>query len=248
MGHAALSIGAKAAFALIAILVSACAQAAPCTAQSGDVTAALVELYTANDCGACLQADRWLSGLGKRDGVLPFALHVDFGDYTGTKQGVSRRQRKLTVLQRMALVYTPQVMLQGRDFRGWDTGAFDREAAQINAKMPRVRIRLDIVSLGSAAMTVRAAAEPPGGGILHVAAPSPSLYLAAFETQGGRRLILEWQGPFAPTIERELPLLPGAGPGQSGVAAFARDRRSGEVLQALALPACPDTFGYIRPK
>jgi len=223
-------------------------QAGQCVAQSDTQTTALIELYTADDCGACVRANRWLSGLWERDGVLPFALHVDYGDYTGTKRNAFRRQSKLTPGQRTALVYSPRVMLQGRDFRGWDTGGLDRAAAKINATTARVRIRLEIVSLGSVSMTVRAAAQPAGAGGTGAASPPPFLYLAGFETQTRRRLILEWQGPFGSPIERELALLPRAAPAQSGVAAFALDPGSREVLQALALSACPDTFGYIRPK
>ena len=55
---------------------------------------------------------------------MPLALHVDYWDYIGwkdpyAKREFSLRQRKLSQLQRMALVYTPQVVLQGRDFRAW---------------------------------------------------------------------------------------------------------------------------------
>jgi len=37
----------------------------------------------------------------------------------------------------------------------------------------------------------------------------------------------------------DLPLLPKAVPGHSGVAAFVQNRRTAQVLQALMLPACP---------
>lgn len=220
----------------------ASAQADKCSAQSGAHTAALVELYTADDCSACLPADRWLVALGTRaptDRLLAFALHVDYGDYTGAKRGVFPRQRKLTRLQRMALVYTPQMMLQGIDFRGWDTSAFDEAVARINAQAARASLGLEIVSLGSEAMTIRATAELAASAMKDDAV----LYLAAYEAQPERRLILEWQGPFALAdrrlaLARQLPLLPKALPGRSGAAGFVQNRRTGEVLQALALPAC----------
>jgi hypothetical protein len=41
------------------------------------------------------------------------------------------------------------------------------------------------------------------------------------------------------TERRQLPLLPKAVPANSGVVAFVQNRRTGEVLQALMLPACP---------
>ena len=111
------------------------APGAQCKARSGAGTAALVELYTSQGCSSCPPADRWLSTLGGRfaaERVVPLSLHVDYWDYLGwkdpyAKRRFSERQRKLSVLQRMALVYTPQVVVQGRDFRSWNTARFDAE-------------------------------------------------------------------------------------------------------------------------
>ena len=87
-----------------------------------------------------------------------------------------------------------------------------------------------------------------------------ALYLATYQnrlsskvTAGENRgrtlahdfVVLEWQGPFgfdpqARLLERrDLALVPKAVPGDSGVVAFVQNRRTGEVLQALMLPACP---------
>ena len=57
-------------------------------------------------------------------------------------------------------------------------------------------------------------------------------------------VVFEWLGPIAFSggridERRALPLLPGATPAHSGVAAFVQNRRTAEVLQALMLPACP---------
>ena len=57
-------------------------------------------------------------------------------------------------------------------------------------------------------------------------------------------MVLQWAGPFdfkgAKLVERQrLPLLPKAVPAHSGVVAFVQNRASGEILQALMLPACP---------
>ena len=116
---------------LLGALLAFPVHAARCVAQSGPGTTALVELYTSEGCSSCPPAERWLSGLGSRYApgtLVPLALHVDYWDYIGWKdpygkREFSLRQRKLTQLQRMALVYTPQVMLQGRDFRGWTSSA-----------------------------------------------------------------------------------------------------------------------------
>lgn len=224
------------------MLLVASSQAAQCETESAPHTAALVELYTAEACSACRAAEQWLSGLAQRtppERIVPFALHVDYGDYTGAKRQVFSRQRKLTLRQRMALVYTPQVLLQGRDYRGWGTNAFDAAAAQINALPARARLRLQIASLGSDALHIRAVAELADAATMRDA----GLYLAAYEARARSRVILEWQGPFGFTeprlaLQRTLPLLPKALPSRSGLAGFVQNRRTGEVLQALMLPAC----------
>jgi hypothetical protein len=231
------------------------AEAGQCKAESGPYTAALVELYTSEGCSSCPPADRWLSSLSPPK-VVPIALHVDYWDYIGWKDPYARRefslrQRKLTQQQRLALVYTPQVMLQGRDFRGWGTAAFDEAVARINARPAAARIALELTGSDRAGLRVRARAEL-------LDRTDAVLYLAAYQnrlesrvTAGENRgrilrhdyVVLEWQGPFALAAgrrqeERLLPLLPGAVPTNSGVAAFVQDRRTAEVLQALMLPAC----------
>lgn len=234
---------------LLASLFSLRAQANPCTAQSGESTAALLELYTSQGCTSCPPAERWLSGVGARGDVpgrvVPLALHVDYGDYTGWKErDPHARQRKLTPLQRRALVYSPQVVLQGREFRHWKSAAFERELKRINAQPARARLRLQIQSIKPGTLEVEASAELLRG----AASGDSALYLAAYENKPPSApgyVVLEWLGPFrfdrtGRRVERrELPLLPEAIPGNSGVVGFVQDRRTGEVLQALMLPVCP---------
>lgn len=222
-------------FGLLACLAGPVA--AGCAARSGPDTAALVELYTSAGCSSCPPADRWLSGLAGRAGLVPLALYVDYSDYSGSRD--NRIRRRLTPLQRMALVYTPQVLLQGRDFRAWGTRAFDEALERVNAQPARAAIELSIRAAGERALDVQVAARLLGP----VDKGDAALYLAAF----ANRLIyvvLEWQGPFdiGPGVQLErqhrLPLVPGAAAANSGVAAFIQDRTSAAVLQALALPAC----------
>ena len=250
------------AIALAALLAALDGAAASCSAESGERTTALVELYTSEGCSSCPPADRWLSGLGARgyvpQRVVPLALHVDYWDYIGwkdpyAKRQFSSRQRNLTQLQRLAFVYTPQVMLQGRDFRSWGGAAFDREVQRINASAAKARIALEISAVERQAFVVDVRVELLPGARRDDAA----LYLAAYEnklssavTAGENRghtlahdyVVLEWLGPFSFDAagryadRRVLPLLPRAVPAHSGVVGFVQDRRSLEVLQALMLP------------
>jgi hypothetical protein len=246
------------------ILLAPPAMAMQCAAKSAAGTTALVELYTSEGCDSCPPADRWLSSLGSKgyapDRVVPIALHVDYWDYIGWKdpyarQAFSARQRKMARLARAAAVYTPQVLLQGRDFRDWSSGSFEQQVARINARPARARIALALDARGRDAFEIEATAE-----LLEGLAPADwGLYLGAYENKlvsevkagenRGRTLphdyvVLQWTGPAefrtAKLVERQrLPLLPKAVPANSGVVAFVQNRATGEVLQALMLPACP---------
>jgi hypothetical protein len=185
---------------------------------------------------------------------------VDYWDYIGWKdpyaqQRHSERQRKLAQVMRAKIVYTPQVLLQGEDFRRWGTSDFDAAVARINARPARASISLALQAGYPGTLTAEVRAELLDAGQRADAA----LYLASYENKlvskvaagenRGRTLahdyvVLEWAGPIefagGKVVEqRALPLLPRAVPGNSGVAAFVQNRRTAEVLQALMLPACP---------
>ena len=249
------------------------AHAMQCSAKSAEKTVALIELYTSEGCDSCPPADRWLSSLGPKgftaDRVVPIALHVDYWDYIGWKdpyarQAHSARQRKMAKLARAAMVYTPQVLLQGQDFRAWheggnqaggNLGAFERAVAKINARPAKARISLSLDTRRKDAFEVEAAAELADGSPNAAVA----LYLGAYENKlvsevkaGENRgkslphdyVVLQWAGPLefkaGKLAERlVLPLLPKAVPGHSGVVAFVQNRATAEILQALMLPACP---------
>jgi hypothetical protein len=259
----------RAALSIVAALAGLAAalpvRAAPCTAQSSPQRAALVELYTSEGCSSCPPAERWLSTLspGRHAGaeIVPLALHVGYWDYIGWKDPYARpefagRQRRIAALQHATFVYTPQVVLQGRDFRGWGSGAFSRAVAQINAQPAAAAISLALGPLREGGLEVEAGARVLERG--H--AEGAGLYLAAYQSRlvsrvragenEGRTLrhdfvVRSWTGPiaFGPDgrlrATRRLALPPGAGADNWGVAAFVQDRASGEVLQALQLPACP---------
>ncbi len=239
------------------------AQAMQCGAKSPANTVALVELYTSEGCDSCPPADRWLSSLGARgyapDRVVPVSLHVDYWDYIGWKdpyarQAHSARQRKMAQLARAAMVYTPQVLLQGQDFRGWAGSSFDAAVAKINARPAKARISLSLDTGRKDAFEVGAAAELENAS----SDAAMALFLGAYENKlvsevkaGENRgktlphdyVVLQWVGPLefkgGKLAERHtLPLLPKAVPAHSGVVAFVQNRANAEVFQALMLPAC----------
>lgn len=222
---------------LLALAVSfiASAQAAGCVAQSGADTAALVELYTSRKCAGCLRAEHWLSTLRAQERVLPVLLHIDERDYRG--EAPANWSRRLTPLQRLALVHAPQVLLQGREMPAWDKPAFGAALDEIRARPARAQLRLEILILQAEGIDVQAEAKLYSGGT-----EDAGLYIAAYAGRPSGHLVLQWQGPFAVNSARQvrvmLPLPPGTAPNNSGVLGFVQERRSAEVLQALRLPAC----------
>jgi len=100
---------------------------------SGPDQVALLELYTSQGCSSCPPADRWLSRLKNHPGlwekVVPLAFHVDYWDYIGWRDPFARpqfgqRQRQYARQGGIRTVYTPGMILNGDDWRGWTRGAF----------------------------------------------------------------------------------------------------------------------------
>jgi hypothetical protein len=89
---------------------------------------AVVELYTSEGCSSCPPADRWFSGLKHQAGLfrdfVPVAFHVDYWDYIGWSDrfaapAFSARQSRYAQSNGLSQVYTPGVVLQGKEWRGW---------------------------------------------------------------------------------------------------------------------------------
>ena len=102
-------------------------------AQSADIKgpvsrAALVELFTSEGCSSCPPAEKWLNGLEDRadlwSRVVPVAFHVDYWDYIGwpdrfAAREHSRRQQTYRDVGHLKNVYTPGLVLAGKEWRGW---------------------------------------------------------------------------------------------------------------------------------
>jgi len=101
------------------------AQAQPmCRADAAAQRTQVVELYTSEGCNSCPPADRWLSSLKQRPGVMALAFHVDYWDRLGWVDRFASAQFTARQAQQVAsagasFTYTPQVLVNGRDWRGW---------------------------------------------------------------------------------------------------------------------------------
>jgi hypothetical protein len=246
-------------------LVSLAAHAA-CDAKSPDHLVALIELYTSEGCDSCPPADNWLSHLVGGDNarpavtrVVPIAFHVDYWDRLGWKDRFANakytdRQYEQMRRQRATFVFTPQVMLQGRDFGQWRAAGDPAAAiAAVNARRPRANIELAVEPQGTDAIVDVHVKVPDtrdrGHAVVAVALVQSKLSsdVKAGENAGKRlthdHVVRQWNaGPAAldaagETRRRFMFAIP-ADAGPVSVVAFAEDAASGEVLQALALPFC----------
>ena len=103
-------------YLLTALTLAGVLQAPQASADSPIV----VELYTSQGCSSCPPADAYLHDLAKRDDIIALALHVDYWDYIGWKDSFASpqftsRQHSYAAAANAAVVYTPQMVVNGRD-------------------------------------------------------------------------------------------------------------------------------------
>src|SRR5882672_4017645 len=92
---------------------------------------ALLELYTSEGCSSCPPAEAWLSGLKDSPRLwkdfAPVAFHVDYWNYLGWKDrwsdaAFAERQRAYAQLWHSANIYTPEFILNGKEWQNWFSG------------------------------------------------------------------------------------------------------------------------------
>lgn len=254
--------------ALLAILSWAvpysAAIAQSCSKHSPAHTVALLELYTSEGCSSCPPADRKLSTLRSSgaasetgiDHLVPLALHVDYWNDIGWKDTFSsstytERQHALSAVANSRTIYTPEIFVAGQELRNWSN---DIPAAvrRINSQPARAGIDITLGKIGGGSIPVDVSAHARLGGKLFVALYENNLVseVTTGENRGATLrhdfVVRQWVGPIPlggpagagkAALTRSLPVPPAAAAGSLGVAAFVQSDR-GEILQALALPAC----------
>ncbi len=251
------------ALCAVAIGMAARADAAVCEAASGAKLLPLVELFTSEGCDSCPPADRWLTSRfpvpAPTATASVLAFHVDYWDRLGWKDRFASAQ--FTQRQYAAMraggetfVYTPQVLVQGRDTRNWEGSAATDKVAAARTRAARADVKLAIDGAAADAITAR----------LDVRVADPALvkraeaWLAytdsrlvsdvkAGENRGVRlthdHVVRTLAGPFALDAQGRLDTavrvaLPAERGRDATLVAVVQDARNGEVLQTLSLPVC----------
>jgi hypothetical protein len=100
--------------------------------------AGVVELFTSQGCSSCPPADAALKKLIDDGKVVALSYHVDYWNYLGwvdtlaTKDNTARQYAYARMLGRSG-VYTPQVILNGRDhINGADLDGINRRLAEMS--------------------------------------------------------------------------------------------------------------------
>jgi len=242
-------------FAITGVLSSAAGH----TAIAGNVSrVALLELYTSEGCNSCPPTDRWVSSLPQPQFVpqrlVVLAFHVDYWNYLGWKDRFSQRrftdrQQELVRANSLRTAYTPQLVLNGRDFR--DTAGIKKHVSRINAQSPSVNLILHADRKDSTLKTsvsvnpVATSAQVPME--LYVALYENNLesQVKAGENRGKRlqhdyvvRILI---GPFAVAPDKtthhewQIPLAADWKIADMGLATFVQSAKTGEVLQVTTL-------------
>lgn len=126
----------------------------------------VVELYTAQGCASCGEANQYLGKLAERPGVLALTFPVDYWDYLGWEDTFAKPEfadRQKAYVEKLDLrePYTPQVVIDGRaQAGGRDAEKLDKLVADA-VKTPRDPP--DMAFIGPRRVDVGTGKVPRGG-------------------------------------------------------------------------------------
>ena len=80
----------------------------------------VVELFTSQGCSSCPPADALLAELIEQPDIIALSMHVDYWDYLGWRDryaspAMTQRQRDYQAAHGARSIYTPQMIVQGRE-------------------------------------------------------------------------------------------------------------------------------------
>ncbi len=233
--------------------------AAECSAKSGAATVPLLELYTSEGCSSCPPADKWLSNI-KLDSkqLIPLAFHVDYWDYIGWKDRFSNaeysaRQRKIAAFNSAGFVYTPQFVMNGRDFKGSDGSRLNSMVENSQKLASRANLTLDATTQANGEIVLKVGAQAVRPSDIK----NSDIFVAIYENKlvskvkagenSGRELkhdyvVREFFGAYQinnqNAFTKNFTLDSAWKNRDAGAVVFVQNSQNGEILQSLALEFC----------
>jgi hypothetical protein len=152
--------------ALLTFVVSVALGATP--VKAAPKTTVLVELFTSEGCSSCPAADALIARLLKEQplpdvDIVPLSLHVDYWNHQGWKDPFSSkaftaRQTEYAKGFGVDKIYTPQMVVDGREQLNGSDEAAARLALGAAAVRPHLPLRIDARARGT---SVRMAIDLP---------------------------------------------------------------------------------------
>ena len=224
--------------------------------------ASLIELYTSEGCSSCPPADKWLSEIKNRGAesntFVPLSFHVDYWNYIGwidpfSQSKFTQRQREIAARGRLSTIYTPQVVLNGKDYRAWRRQNTPALLKAISETVPQASIKMQISQQTSSKVKLSIKADV----IRNNDAKNAQLFVAVYENNltnsiasgenSGRVLshdyvVRELSRPYVLLngksnfdIEHTVDIKSQWKRQDIGVAAFVQNRRNGDIYQAASI-------------
>ncbi|MDQ8729560.1 DUF1223 domain-containing protein [Bradyrhizobium sp. LHD-71] len=101
---------------------------------------AVLELFTAQGCSSCPEADKLIGEIAKDPTVIAISLPIDYWDYLGWKDTLAdpkftARQKAYSKVRGDRQIYTPQVVVNGQlHALGNDRASIDRAISESSGK------------------------------------------------------------------------------------------------------------------
>ncbi len=220
---------------------------------------ALLELYTSEGCSSCPPAERVLSGL-KEEGIhpntlIPLAFHVTYWDYIGWKDSYAKkkfdeRQRTIARHNSQRTIYTPQFVLSGKDYRRYKSFSDDISDLNLQTAVVSLSLRIEKVKADDVEIKLTPRVLSKEGEALEYYIAVSENNLVSDVTDGENEgetlyhdfVVRKLYGPFkqqmpdAGTVHTiRLKLLKEWKQRDLSIVAFAQDRNTGDILQAVKL-------------
>lgn len=117
---------------------------------STDIPLGVVELFTSQGCNSCPPADALFAELAAKEDIVALAYHVDYWDYLGWQDTLSRKENTERQYDYMRAfgsrsVYTPQAVINGRvHVNGASRGEVDGALARLAKTGEGMRVAIKV--------------------------------------------------------------------------------------------------------